>query len=552
MTRTAQSLSIAPAPSPCRVLHATRLLPALPLHDAAALALHEAAQSAVLPPHTLMRRAGRAVAQLAQAVAPHARRIEVLAGPGNNGGDGFEAALHWARDKHNGPDTGASVRVWWLGTAARQPDDARASRQAAQAAGVEICPLDATTLPALATALATPDAPPLLVDALLGRGLSRPADGLFAAVIDTVNRHARQVLAVDLPSGLNGDTGHWPAGAPIVRADWTLALLGLAPGLFTGEGRDAAGEIWWHELGAPAPADGAAAWLERGAAQAALVGSRRHGQHKGSFGDVWVVGGDVSMAGAAWLAGRAALQCGAGRVYLDLLDPAAQATDPLQPELMLGTQADVTRLAAATVVAGCGGGSAIAARLPALIDHAGRLVLDADALNALSADAALATAVARRSARGLATVLTPHPLEAARLLGVGVAEVQRDRLQAARQLAERYRAVVVLKGSGTVVVAPVGLPSINTSGSAALATPGSGDVLAGALGALWSRSRSDAAAPVGSAADTARRAALAACHLHGQVAQSMSLLAEALPASQLAAGLGQLLRGLTPRPSSIG
>jgi hydroxyethylthiazole kinase-like uncharacterized protein yjeF len=488
-----------------------------------------------------MRHAGRAVARLAQAVAPHARRIEVIAGPGNNGGDGFEAALHG--------HSRAAVRVWWLGTVERQPADAQASRQAAQAAGVEICRLDAATLPALAAALGRSDEPPLLIDALLGRGLSRPADGLFAAVIDTVNRHARQVLAVDLPSGLNGDTGHWPPGAAVVRADWTLALLGLAPGLFTGDGRDAAGEVWWHDLGASAPADSAVAWLEQGAAQAALIAPRRHAQHKGSFGDVWVVGGDVSMAGAAWLAGRAALQCGAGRVYLDLLDPSAQATDPLQPELMLGARADAARLAAATVVAGCGGGAAIVARLPELIAHAGRLVLDADALNAVSADAALIAAVAQRATRGLATVLTPHPLEAARLLGVTLAEVQRDRLLAARQLVERYQVVVVLKGSGTVVAAPGGLPSINTSGSAALATPGSGDVLAGALGALWSRAHGGLSAPHDSAVDTARRAALTACHLHGQVAQSMSPRAEALPAGELAAGLGRALRGLAPLAS---
>jgi len=198
---------------------------------------------------------------------------------------------------------------------------------------------------------------------------------------------------------------------------------------------------------------------------------------------IYVING--TKAGAAWLAARAALAAGAGRVYCSLLDAEAPLLDPARPELMgrpVWWRSPPATLAASTVVAGCGGGQAVRETLPALLAHAGRLVLDADALNVLAADLSLQRLLTRRASP---TVLTPHPLEAARLLGTTVAEVQADRLAAAQRLAERLGCVVVLKGSGSVVAAPGALPSLNPTGNALLATAGTGDVLAGWLGGRW-------------------------------------------------------------------
>ncbi|MEO8299385.1 MAG: NAD(P)H-hydrate dehydratase [Burkholderiales bacterium] len=488
-----------------------------PLHLTAAARQLEATHAATLPPHTLMRRAGLGVARLALAVMPHLRQAWVLAGPGNNGGDGFEAALHLQRWL---APAGVPVHVGFVGDAAGLPADAAAALVRAREAGVQITPGH--------------DAPPglgadaLVIDALLGRGLSRPPEGALAAAIDALQRCPAPVLAVDLPSGLPADTGALSAHTPCVQARWTLALLSLPPGLFTAQGRDVAGDIWWDDLGVDVLVAPPAAWLASGPALAAAWQARRHAQHKGSFGDVWVVSGAPTMQGAAVLASRAALAAGAGRVYLATLNPAA-AGDPLHPELMTADQplllGQPERLAQGTVVAGCGGGAAIADALPSLMAHAGRLVLDADALNAVAADASLQAALRRRADAALTTVLTPHPLEAARLLGQTAQAVQADRLQAAQTLAESYRAVVVLKGSGSVVASRGETPWILPVGNAALATPGSGDVLAGWLGGLWSQ---------GAQAATAARSAV---WLHGRTAERLRPSGLALAASALVEAL---------------
>ncbi|MCC9646141.1 NAD(P)H-hydrate dehydratase [Rubrivivax sp. JA1029] len=430
-----------------------------PLHDAAASRAAEAAALAGAPPHALMRRAGLGVARLALALAPHARTVAVLAGPGNNGGDGLVAARHLHA-------AGKAVRVVLAGDSGRLPADAADALAAAQAAGVPI-------------AQALDEAPAeLVIDALLGLGTRRAPEGRIAAAIDWAATRRAPVLAVDLPSGLHPDTGQ-PLGETCLRADATLALLTLKPGLFTGHGRDHAGQVWFDDLGVAA-----------GGETARLTGAppgpvRHHAQHKGSFGDLAVVGGAPGMAGAAWLAARAALAAGAGRVYCSLLDANAPLLDAARPELMgcpAWWRSPPATLAAATVVAGCGGGQAVREALPALLAHAGRLVLDADALNVLAADPSLQRLLTHRSRP---TVLTPHPLEAARLLGTTAAAVQADRVAAAQRLAERLGCVVVLKGSGSVVAAPGALPSLNPTGNALLATAGTGDVLAGWLGGRW-------------------------------------------------------------------
>jgi hydroxyethylthiazole kinase-like uncharacterized protein yjeF len=356
-----------------------------PLFDTAASRAIEESCAAGLPAHALMQRAGLAVARLALAIAPHARRIWIACGPGNNGGDGFEAALHlraWGKDP----------LVTWSGDEARAPADARASLHRAQAVNVRM----------------THQAPAqwdLAIDAMLGLGAARPLEGRLAEWSSVMaGAGARPVLAVDLPSGLNADTG---VGTAVV-ASHTLSLLTLKPGLFTGGGRDAAGQVWFDDLGS------AAAWSQP---SACLTGApqpvaRPHASHKGSYGDVAAIGGAPGMGGAAVLAGSAALHAGAGRVFVCLLGGDAPSYDPTQPGLMFRHWESLD-LGSMAVACGCGGGDAIRAVLPNVLARAGSLVLDADALNAIAGDTQLQSLLQARSRRGRPTVITPHPLEAA-------------------------------------------------------------------------------------------------------------------------------------------
>ncbi len=459
-----------------------------PLHDAPATRRAEQAAAAGLPAPPLMASAGLAVARLGLALAPHAPAVQVWAGPGNNGGDGLVAARHLHA-------AGLRVSVCLLADTARLPADAQAALRQAQAAGLSIT-----------DALLPPAAPDdLLIDALLGLGAARAPAGALAAAMGAINRHRGSTLGVDIPSGLHPDSGAC-LGDAAVRCTDTLSLLTLKPGCFTGAGRDHAGRVWLDALGIDAGP--ATAWLTGGGA----LPARRQASHKGRFGDVAVIGGAPGMVGAAWLAARAALAAGAGRVFCSLLDAETAPFDPTRPELMgraAWWQSAPAVLAATTVVCGCGGGDAVRAALPALLAHVRWLVLDADALNTIAADPALQRQLQARSARGWATVLTPHPLEAARLLQVDARTVQGDRLRAAAGLVERYGATVLLKGSGSVVATPGQLPRINATGNAALATAGTGDVLAGWLAGLWAQARE---------ADAADLAAMAAGQ-HGQAAE---------------------------------
>ena len=200
--------------------------PAYPLHDLAVTRQLEAAAASALPPHTLMQRAGLAIARLALAIAPHARHVWVACGPGNNGGDGLEAAMHLQH-------MGKAPVVTWLGTLQTAPADAAASYQRALSAGVTF-------------AIEPPPECDLCIDALLGIGANRPAQGQMAEWIAHINALSVPVLAVDSPSGLNADTG--ACTAPCVKAPHTLSLLTLKPGLFTGMGRDQAGQVWLESL----------------------------------------------------------------------------------------------------------------------------------------------------------------------------------------------------------------------------------------------------------------------------------------------------------------
>ena len=503
--------AVAPTPSPL-CLRLPSPPRGWPLFDATSSRALEAAAAVSLPPHTLMRRAGLAVARVALAIAPGARDIWVVAGPGNNGGDGFEAALHLRR-------AGKAVTVHALGDGTRRPPDAAMSMQRAREAGATI--VDA----------GTPPQADLTIDALLGLGATRPPSGALRDAILALNACAAPCLAVDVPSGLDPDRGRC-LGDAAVRATHTLALLGLKPGLFTAHGRDHIGTLWLDPIGSDTLWSQVPprAWLTGASDVQALGQGRSHAGHKGLYGDVIVVGGAPGMAGAAILAARAALAGGAGRVYLSPLDTSLAQLDTEAPELMW--RPDLWRdrpqaLDEATVVCGCGGGDAVHAALPVVLSRSARLVLDADGLNAVAADAGLRTLLARRAAAGRPTVLTPHPLEAARLLGMAHAgAVLEDRLAAAEALAVRDNAVVVLKGSGSVVAAPGYISAINPTGNARLATAGTGDVLAGWLGGWWSSSQSDAFA-----------AAQAAVWAHGAAA-GFGPSQQALRASALIECLG--------------
>lgn len=502
-----------------------------PLYSTTATRTLEAAGIAATGSHVLMQRAGAAIARLALALAPHAQQIWVACGAGNNGGDGLEAAALLTRQ-------GLNVTVSWLGSPNTAPSDTQKSWQKAVDCGVRFVDHAPDDL----------QEQDLCIDALLGIGLSaddqarKPSPALLTLLSAVRTTHAT-VLCVDLPSGLIADSGQWAPGfefdhhrsaTPDTRH--TLSLLTLKPGLFTGVGRDAAGTVWWDDLNL-SPNELSPSALLTGAPNTQF---RPHASHKGTWGDVAIVGGEglrergMGMTGAALLAATAALNAGAGRVMLAPLDADLLQLPGEQPEIML-RRFDMLDLEAITVVCGCGGGNAVQSVLSEVLQRSQRLVLDADALNAIAADASLQSLLQARASHPLhITALTPHPLEAARLLGTDTATVQADRLSAAQRLAERFNCIVILKGSGSILAAPQQRPCINPTGNARLATGGTGDVLAGLLGARFA-----SIAPSHDRVELQTNAFAAtrkACWQHGQIADAWPPSRQ-LTASRLAQAL---------------
>jgi ADP-dependent NAD(P)H-hydrate dehydratase / NAD(P)H-hydrate epimerase len=432
-----------------------------PLLTVAELRAIEQRAQAGLPPGELMARAGRGAARRIDELAgDRAASVCILAGPGNNGGDGFVVAAELAARGH-------AVTCVLPGAEPPAPTDARAAFERwRDGGGVVLAALPERRFD-------------IVVDALFGIGLARPLQGAFLDAAQWIRGHADRVVALDVPSGLDGDRGAWVGDVEGVRADLTVTFLGDKPGLRTGAGIDAAGDVQVDHLGLETASS--ALSLTAPGDFAAIAQPRRHDSHKGSFGNVLVVGGGAGMVGAPLLAARATLRLGAGRVYVDCIGAPEFRVDPVQPELMFRPHASIAD--PECVVVGCGLGVDGAARsaLAWSLARPRALVVDADGLNLLAAQPALRTALRARLAP---TVLTPHPLEAARLLAASAADVQADRVGAARALAVDMRATVVLKGAGSVIAAPDGRTAINPTGSAALATAGTGDVLAGMLGAL--------------------------------------------------------------------
>ena len=466
-----------------------------PLHDTRGTRELEAALLQRWPSHTLMAWAGRRVARWVLAQAPHAKRIWVAAGPGGNGGDGLHAAAHLARQ-------GRQVWLTLHPHASELKPATHAALQLALDAGCELAEP------------AVQQEADLVIDALLGLGANRPLEPPMADAVRMISAGAIPCLSIDVPTGLHADTGQ-ALGGGLVTARATLSLLTLKPGLLMGSGRDAVGSLWFDSLD-QVRQDRCVPSVARTVGPCAVPGPvafRSHATHKGRFGDVVAVGGAIGMSGAIRMAAHAALAAGAGRVVVACLDPDMPLRDEFRPECMWMRPQDLPRwdLEACTVVCGCGAGPALGPWLPLLLQRSWRLVLDADALNDVAQQADLAAMLRNRHVRGLATVLTPHPLEAARLLGCTSTEVQADRLAAAKRLSSLYAATVVLKGSGTVVCSPEALPEVNVTGNAALATAGTGDVLAGWLAGQWASQEQRCDSESG----WAQRIACCAVHLHG-------------------------------------
>jgi len=455
-----------------------------------------------VPSLLLMERAASGAADLLLAEFRDARRVLVLCGPGNNGGDGIAAATHLA-------SRGLSPRIATIAPPDSYRGDPSVYLRSARAAGIPIEDLTRRTArrgPAIA--LAESD---VAVDALFGTGLTRPLTGLARRVAAELNRSGRPVLSLDVPSGLSGDHGRLLGQT--VRARWTAAICALKRCHVLLPARSCCGEIAVVDIGI------AEELLEiprhryrmvDREAIAPLFPPREEGSHKGTFGHVAVVAGSRGKAGAALLSARGAFRAGAGLVTIacpESLEPRMTPSLPEGMTLPLPERGGAVARAAAEPLnellsrcdaAAVGPGLGTAADTVGLLENVLRassapMVIDADALNAFAGRPQF---FRRRTGR---TILTPHPGEAARLLGCSVRAVVDDRPARAAELARRSRAVVVLKGAGTTIADPEGNLWHNPTGSPALATAGSGDVLSGIAAALLARGLEAADAAVAAA-----------------------------------------------------
>ena len=441
-----------------------------------------------IPGLTLMETAGSGIAAALAAEIPgiSERRVVIVCGKGNNGGDGLVAARHLK-------ELGVSPRAFLIARAGELAGDAAANLVRARDAGVAVEEIDEDGgWRRLSEAL---DRDTIVVDALLGTGTSGGARGAIARAIDAINDSHATVVAIDIPSGADTDSGRlW---GPTIRAHRTLTLCRPKPCLVLEPAASHAGPWRVLDIGIPGAAIAAEPadleWLDADVA-AGLAPGRPSDAHKGTMGHLLGFAGSRGKSGAAVLLARAALRSGAGLVTIAApreIQPvvaAAQAEVMTEP-LSAAPARAVLRLAASrnALAIGPGLGTAAATHAAVRVVLSGRsvpAVLDADGLNAFAGSRSRAAAL-RAGKHTL--VLTPHPGEAARLLATTAASIQADRLGAARRLAAATGAIVVLKGRHTVVAAPDGRAAFNATGNAGMATGGTGDALTGIVGALLAR-----------------------------------------------------------------
>ena len=490
-----------------------------------------------VPSLLLMENAGRgAVDALERVLGPvGSRRIAVVCGKGNNGGDGFVVARHLI-------GRGARVSTWLVGRAADVQGDARVNLDALQRAGERVAEAPDAAGDAFGRLRAELGDADLVVDALLGTGVRGSATGAVAAAIEAINAVGRPVVSLDLPSGLPSD-GEAPAG-PVVRARATVTFGLPKLGLVQPDGVAHAGRVEIADLGIPR------AWLEEGIPTALLEAAdvraalprRPMGAHKGTYGHLLVVAGSVGRTGAAVLACLGALRSGTGLVTC--ATPASQQpvvaalvpepmTEPL-PETHARTLSSkaverivelLSRMDALAIGPGIGLDPETREAVRTLVrDVARPMVVDADALTALTGGLGLCREAAAPR------LLTPHPGEAARLLGCGIAEVQADRLGSARRLAAESGAVVALKGARTVVAQPDGRATLNSTGNPGMATGGTGDVLTGIAGGLLAQGVAPAEA-LGAAVYLHGLAGDLAAEARGEAGLVAGDVADAVPAA---------------------
>lgn len=423
----------------------------------------------------LMKRAGKAAFRLARRRWPQARRLLVLCGGGNNGGDGYVVAGLAAQQ-------GIACQCVAVSDPSKLSGTAASAHAFARENGVEVTPFEALGEGGVGPLLAESD---LVVDTLLGTGLSGEVRAPYAGVIEQLNASPVPVLAVDIPSGLCSGTGRVLGVA--VRAAATITFIGRKTGLYTGRARDGTGPVTFDDLAVdtavyeaePSPA----AWLWSPEAALARLPRRHPTTHKGECGRVLVVGGDDGMGGAGILAGEAALRCGAGLVFLATRGAHVPAALARRPEIQAravehGNELEplLERVDVVVVGPGLGRGAWGQQMLQRVAGFSGPVVADADALALMQQQGVPADAGQ--------WILTPHPGEAARLLGSSVLEVEADRYQALATLIEQQGATVILKGAGSLVGASGRVPAVIEGGNPGMATAGMGDVLSGALGAL--------------------------------------------------------------------
>ena len=441
-------------------------------------ALDAAAIAGGIPSIQLMKRAGRAAFDLLQERFPAPELINIYCGAGKNGGDGYVLAALAAQRL-------LPVQVIQLAAPERLTGEARQAYEFALQEGVKMQSFAHATAPSAG----------VIVDALLGIGLRGAPAEEYAAAINQINQSGLPVLALDIPSGLNADTGATAGGA--VSASLTISFIALKRGLLTGRGAALVGELVLANLEVPEfTYDHTQPDAERLhlSSLSALIAPRAADAHKGDFGHVMVIGGDTGYGGAALMAAESAARSGAGLVSVATRPEHIPAILSRRPEVMAcgvvsGQELEPLLARPTVLVVGPGLGrspwseqmlqQAVKSGLP--------LVLDADALNILAEGRVVPAAGYQQHSPWL---LTPHPAEAARLLGITTAEVQSDRFAAVRALASRYNASVILKGAGSLVASVDGVIGVVTDGNPGMATGGMGDVLSGILGALVAQSLS--------------------------------------------------------------